>query len=281
MGSDNKENTPIPTSPLQGERRWGDEVVGELREVALEAGAAIMEIYESDFDVRSKDDRSPVTDADERAENIIVPRLAALTPDIPIVAEESVSAGNIPDVSGGTFWLVDPLDGTREFISRNGEFTVNIGLIENGVPTLGVVYVPVHRRLYTASGPGAAFVENDGGKPEPIAARAPAADGLVAVASRSHRDAQTNEFLGKLNIKDFTAAGSSLKFCLRINSPSYSVFVISKTHIKVRSILLLSITSLPFVVFRHRPKQKNLSLICSLYIFLVSAPFKSFSPSVV
>ena len=214
MGSDDKESTALPASPLQGGRKWDGEVVGELREVALAAGAAIMEIYESDFDVRSKDDRSPVTNADERAENIIVPRLAALTPDIPIVAEESVSAGNIPDVSGGTFWLVDPLDGTREFISRNGEFTVNIGLIENGYPTLGVVYVPVHRRLYMASGPGAAFVENDGGKPEPIAARAPAADGLVAVASRSHRDAQTDEFLEKLNIKDFTAAGSSLKFCL-------------------------------------------------------------------
>jgi len=215
MGSaDNKKNTPLPASPLLGGRDSRDEVVRVLREVALEAGAAIMEIYESDFDVRSKDDRSPVTDADERAENIIVPRLAELTPDIPIVAEESVSAGNIPDVSDGTFWLVDPLDGTREFIIRNGEFTVNIGLIENGHPTLGVVYVPAHRRVYTASGPGSAFVENDGGNPESIAARVPAADGLVAVASRSHRDAQTDEFLGKLNIKDFTAAGSSLKFCL-------------------------------------------------------------------
>ena len=215
MGSaDNKKNTPHLTSPLLGGRDSRDEVVRVLRAVALEAGAAIMEIYESDFDVRSKDDRSPVTDADERAENIIVPRLAELTPDIPIVAEESVSAGNIPDVSGGTFWLVDPLDGTREFISRNGEFTVNIGLIEKGHPTLGVVYVPAHHRMYTASGPGAAFVENDGGNPESIAARAPAADGLVAVASRSHRDAQTDEFLAKLNVKDFTAAGSSLKFCL-------------------------------------------------------------------
>ena len=190
------------------------DLVRELRELALEAGTAIMNIYESDFEVRSKEDRSPVTDADERAENIIVPRLTELTPEIPVVAEESVAAGNIPDISGGTFWLVDPLDGTREFISRNGEFTVNIGLIDNGYPTLGVVYIPAHRSLYTTSGPGAAFVEYDGGGPEPIAARVSAADGLVAVASRSHRDARTDEFLEKLEIKDFTAAGSSLKFCL-------------------------------------------------------------------
>lgn len=191
-----------------------NELVRELRDIALKAGAAIMEIYTSDFDVRSKDDRSPVTDADERAENIIVPRLAELTPDIPIVAEESVSAGNIPDITGGTFWLVDPLDGTREFISRNGEFTVNIGLVEDSHPTMGVVYVPARRQMYTASGPGAVYIEegSEGGKS--IAARLPADDGVVAVASRSHRDAQTNEFLETLNIKDFTAAGSSLKFCL-------------------------------------------------------------------
>mgnify|MGYP001231274085 CR=1 FL=1 len=191
-----------------------DELIRELRDVALKAGAAIMEIYASDFDVRSKDDRSPVTDADERAENIIVPRLAEITPDIPVIAEESVSAGNIPDITGGTFWLVDPLDGTREFISRNGEFTVNISLIEGGQPTMGVVYVPARHRMYTASGPGAAVIEEGNEDARSIAARLPADDGLVAVASRSHRDAQTDEFLETLNIKDFTAAGSSLKFCL-------------------------------------------------------------------
>lgn len=191
-----------------------NELVRELRDIALKAGTAIMEIYKSDFDVRSKDDRSPVTDADERAENIIVPRLAELTPGIPVVAEESVSAGNIPDITGGTFWLVDPLDGTREFISRNGEFTVNIGLVEESYPTMGVVYVPAHHRMYTASGPGAVYIEEANEGEKSIAARLPADDGMVAVASRSHRNAQTNEFLATLNIKDFTAAGSSLKFCL-------------------------------------------------------------------
>ena len=194
--------------------RIRNELVQELRDIALKAGAAIMEIYKSDFDIRSKDDRSPVTDADERAENIIVPRLAELTPDIPIVAEESVSAGNNPDFVGGRFWLVDPLDGTREFISRNGEFTVNIGLVEDRRPTMGVVYVPALRRMYTAIGPGAAYIEEDNKGERSIAVRLPADDGMVAVASRSHRDAQTNEFLTTLNIKDFTAAGSSLKFCL-------------------------------------------------------------------
>ena len=190
------------------------EIVRELRDIALAAGAAIMNVYESDFDIRSKDDRSPVTDADERAEGIIVTRLAELTPGIPVVAEESVTAGNVPHIPEGRFWLVDPLDGTREFISRNGEFTVNIGLIESGRPALGVVYVPARRRMYTAGGPGAVFIEEDGGPARPIAARAPAEDGLVAVASRSHRDARTDEFLDTLPVKDLTAAGSSLKFYL-------------------------------------------------------------------
>lgn len=191
-----------------------DGIVRELRDVALAAGAAIMDVYESDFDVRSKDDRSPVTAADERAEDIIVPWLAGLAPGIPIVAEERAAAGDVPDVSGGGFWIVDPLDGTREFIDRNGEFTVNIALIEDGRPVLGVVYAPARRRLYAAGGPGAVFVEDGDGPTRAIAARAPAADGLVAVASRSHRDSRTDEFLGTLPVKEFTAAGSSLKFCL-------------------------------------------------------------------
>ncbi len=197
-----------------GKADVNDGIVRELRGIALAAGAAVMEVYESDFAVRSKDDRSPVTDADERAEGLIVPRLAALAPDIPVVAEESAAAGRVPDVSGGRFWLVDPLDGTREFVGRNGEFTVNIGLVEGGRPALGVVRAPALGRTYWAAGPGAAFVAEDGGPARPLAARAPAADGLVAVASRSHRDARTDGFLAALPVKRVTAAGSSLKFCL-------------------------------------------------------------------
>ena len=191
-----------------------DGIVRELRDIALAAGAAIMDVYESDFDVRSKDDRSPVTAADERAEGIIVPRLAEIAPGIPTVAEERVAAGDVPDVSGGRFWLVDPLDGTREFIDRNGEFTVNIALIEDGRPVLGVIYAPARRRLYATDGPGAVLVEEGGGPARAIAARAPSGDGLVAVASRSHRDSRTDGFLDTLPVKEFTAAGSSLKFCL-------------------------------------------------------------------
>ena len=191
-----------------------DGIVRELRDIALAAGAVIMDVYESNFDVRSKNDRSPVTAADERAEDVIVPRLAELAPGIPIVAEERVAAGHVPDVSGGRFWLVDPLDGTREFIDRNGEFTVNIALIEDRRPALGVVYAPARRRLYAADGPGAVFVEEDGGPARAIAARAPSEDGLAAVASRSHRDPRTKEFLDALPVKELTAAGSSLKFCL-------------------------------------------------------------------
>ncbi len=115
------------------------ELAEALVAITEEAGKAILDIYATDFESRSKDDSSPVTEADEKAEVIILERLAALNTGIPVVAEESVAAGHIPDISGGRFFLVDPLDGTKEFISRNGEFTVNIGLIENGVPTMGAV----------------------------------------------------------------------------------------------------------------------------------------------
>jgi len=184
-----------------------------MRDIALEAGAAIMAIYRSDFEARAKADASPVTEADEEAERLIVRALEELTPEIPIVAEESVAAGRVPDVSGGRFWLVDPLDGTKEFISRNGEFTVNIALIEDRTPTLGVVYCPARELMFYASGPGQAFREEAGGAARPIAARAPG-DGLVVMVSRSHRDARTDQFLADFEVRSAAEAGSSLKFCV-------------------------------------------------------------------
>jgi 3'(2'), 5'-bisphosphate nucleotidase len=190
------------------------DLVAALDAVARDAGAAILGVYESDFAVRDKDDRSPVTDADEKAERLILARLAALTPDIPVVGEESVAAGHVPDIGGGRFWLVDPLDGTREFINRNGEFTVNIALVVDGTPVLGVVYAPALGALYAGAGPGTATRTIADSAPAAIAARPAPADGLVAVASRSHRDARTDEFLATMAVRDFTAAGSSLKFCL-------------------------------------------------------------------
>ena len=184
-----------------------------LRDIAVEAGAAIMTVYQGDFEARAKADSSPVTEADEVAERLIIAALEKLTPEIPIVAEESVSAGRIPDVSGGRFWLVDPLDGTKEFISRNGEFTVNIALIEDRAAVLGVVYCPARERLFYASGPGQAFREDAGGAPQAIAARAPGR-GLVVMVSRSHRDARTDEFLADFEVRSTAEAGSSLKFCV-------------------------------------------------------------------
>lgn len=185
-----------------------------IRDIALRAGAEIMAVYGTAFEVRSKDDRSPVTAADEAAEHLITAALLLLTPRLPVVAEESVAKGVIPDVGRGPFWLVDPLDGTKEFVSRNGEFTVNIGLVENGKPTLGVVYAPAVKRLFWCEGQGQAFAEQSGAAAKPIAARKPAADGMVVVASRSHRDPETDSYLDTVNVKSITSAGSSLKFCL-------------------------------------------------------------------
>jgi len=191
-----------------------DNLTDGLCLAAREAGARIMEIYNSDFEVRTKGDESPVTAADEAAEEIILRHLADLTPDIPVVAEESVAAGNIPDISGGRYWLVDPLDGTKEFVNRNGEFTVNIGLIEDRRPVLGVVFAPVLDRLFFGNVNSGAFCENSTGNREAMEVRTPDADGLVVVASRSHRDAATDEYLEQFDIKDLKSAGSSLKFCL-------------------------------------------------------------------
>ncbi|MDP6343798.1 MAG: 3'(2'),5'-bisphosphate nucleotidase CysQ [Alphaproteobacteria bacterium] len=189
------------------------ELAAAIRDIALKAGDAIMEIYAGEFAVESKADASPVTEADRAAEAIIAAALRELTPAIPVVAEEEVAAGHRSDIGGGVFWLVDPLDGTREFISRNGEFTVNIALIRQGAPVLGAVHVPARRETYIAAGPGEVTCERDGGPAEAIAARAAAADGLVAMVSRSHASPETDDYLAKFSIKERRDAGSSLKFC--------------------------------------------------------------------
>jgi 3'(2'), 5'-bisphosphate nucleotidase len=191
-----------------------------LADIAWHAGEIILAHYAAGVEARQKDDKSPVTAADEDAERYILQRLRAEWPDIGIVAEEEAAAGKSSDI-GSRFFLVDPLDGTKEFISRNGEFTVNIAEIENGRPVRGVVYIPAKDRLFVGETPGGAFeIATQPGTPpdfaqaKPIAARAAPADGLVAVASRSHRDYKTEEYLKDFPVKDFAAAGSSLKFCL-------------------------------------------------------------------
>jgi 3'(2'), 5'-bisphosphate nucleotidase len=181
--------------------------------IARQAGAVVMEVYATDFAVRGKEDASPVTQADERAEALIVPALAALLPGVPIVAEEAVAAGRVPEI-GKRFWLVDPLDGTKEFISRNGEFTVNIALVEDGVPVLGVVLAPAISRLFAGAAGFGAHVEDGAGR-RAIRCRAVPEAGLTVVASRSHGDAAAlDAFLAGRKVASLASAGSSLKLCL-------------------------------------------------------------------
>ena len=182
-------------------------------DITRQAGALIMAIYATDFSVRGKTDASPVTEADERAEKLIVPALQALTPEVPIVAEEAVAAGAAPEV-GDWFWLVDPLDGTKEFISRNGEFTVNIALVHQGQPVLGVVFAPALNRLFAGVVGQGAWLEDDAGRRD-IRSRAVPDVGLTVVASRSHGDAAAlDAFLAGRKVAALANAGSSLKLCL-------------------------------------------------------------------
>ncbi|MGC4113983.1 MAG: 3'(2'),5'-bisphosphate nucleotidase CysQ [Myxococcales bacterium] len=184
-----------------------------LLPLVREAGQKILEVYATDFAVRGKADASPVTEADERAEAVLVAGLERMTPDIPVVAEEAVAAGRVPKVAE-RFWLVDPLDGTKEFVSRNGEFTVNVGLIEHGRPVLGVVLVPVLDQLFAGAQGQGAFLEEKGVR-RAIQCRRVPDEGLTVLGSRSHGDAQAMEsFLAGRKVARFRAAGSSLKVCL-------------------------------------------------------------------
>lgn len=188
----------------------------------LAAGAAQLQYYHSDFAVHTKTDQSPVTEADRVSEVILLEALARIAPGIPVVAEESVSEGRIPAI-GDTFFLVDPLDGTKEFINRRGEFTVNVALIELGVPTFGVVYAPALGDLYItldAGHAGRCRVTPDATPASladcditPIRCRVPPGDGLVAVASRLHMTPETEQFLARFPIAERRDSGSSLKFC--------------------------------------------------------------------
>lgn len=186
--------------------------LGTLVRIAQAAGEVVMRHYQAGCDARVKPDRSPVTDADEEAERLILSELALAFPGVPVVAEEEAAAGRISKV-GGRFFLVDPVDGTKEFVKRGGEFTVNIGEILDGQPASGVVLAPAIGRLFVGAAGGGAFELSQGGLRD-ISCRAPAPDGLVAVSSRSHPDAKTDELLKSLPIKGHTNAGSSLKFCL-------------------------------------------------------------------
>ena len=188
--------------------------------LAGKAGDAVMAIYAEAFGHELKDDKTPVTEADTAAEAIILAGLAEADPETPVISEEAAAAGRIPQVAR-SFYLVDPLDGTREFISRNGEFTVNIALIEDARPSLGVVYAPARERIYCGKrGVGAAMAEAASSaalstaKWRSIAVKARTDGAWRVVASRSHRDERTEAFIAGLGDTMIVAAGSSLKFCL-------------------------------------------------------------------
>jgi 3'(2'),5'-bisphosphate nucleotidase len=195
-----------------------DQIALALAEIALATGPAIMEIYLPDCTSRAKTDGSPVTVADERAEAIILARLKLIAPDIPVVAEEACAAGAQKRIAEH-FFLVDPLDGTREFLKHNGEFTVNIALIRNGAPIAGVVYAPALSRLWVGGDDAWTCNVEVGAAMPAVAERRrlttrPGPDKLVAIASRSHRDPETEAFLARVPTGDLKSAGSSLKFCL-------------------------------------------------------------------
>jgi 3'(2'),5'-bisphosphate nucleotidase len=184
-----------------------------LIEASLAAGAEIERIYCEGCEVVEKEDGSPVTIADRQAEAIILERLAAAFPDVPVLAEEEAAAGRIPEL-GGRFFCVDPLDGTRGFIQRNGEFTVNIGLIEDGAAVAGVIYAPIPKLLYYGARGEGAFRIRDGGAAEPIRPRQRPESGLTAVGSRSHASHGSADKGAHLGIAEFVPSSSSLKFCL-------------------------------------------------------------------
>lgn len=195
-----------------------ERLVQVTRRLALEAGRRIMEIYEADdFDVKVKSDASPVTEADEAADALISAGLREAFPELMLVTEEQAATHK---AQGRTFLIVDPLDGTKEFIKRRGDFTVNIALVEEGEPTRGVVYAPARGRMFYTQADGRSVEEQGAldprlpGPTKAIHVSEPDNGGLMVVASKSHRDQETDEYIGRYSVKDMKSAGSSLKFCL-------------------------------------------------------------------
>ncbi|HLQ18270.1 MAG TPA: 3'(2'),5'-bisphosphate nucleotidase CysQ, partial [Tabrizicola sp.] len=188
-----------------------------FRRLALEAGERILQVYHGpEFEVRAKGDASPVTEADEAADAVISAGLRAAFPDVPLITEEQAASHA---QTARTFFIVDPLDGTKEFVQRRGDFTVNIAYVRDGVPTLGVVYAPAKQRLFYTL-PNGQAVEETGrfgptpGPVTPLKVSTPNNAALMVVASKSHRDQATDDYISRYAVRDMTSAGSSLKFCL-------------------------------------------------------------------
>jgi 3'(2'), 5'-bisphosphate nucleotidase len=189
-----------------------------MRRLALEAGDVIMAIYEGpDFAVRAKGDSSPVTEADEAADAVISAGLKNAFPDVPLITEEQAASHTI---SADSFLIVDPLDGTKEFVQRRGDFTVNIAYVAKGVPVCGIVYAPAKGRLFYTQADGSAveeigpFDKAGPGEVRQVRVAQPDNAALMVVASKSHRDQATDDYIAQYAVRDMTSAGSSLKFCL-------------------------------------------------------------------
>jgi 3'(2'), 5'-bisphosphate nucleotidase len=195
-----------------------DHLIPVMRRLALEAGDVILAVYESpDFAVKAKSDASPVTEADEAADALISAGLRSAFPDVTLITEEQADSHAL---SARTFLIVDPLDGTKEFVQRRGDFTVNIAYVQDGIPLRGVVYAPAKGRLFytlpdgTAVEETGAFDKASPGPLQPIRVSTPDNAGLMVVASKSHRDQATDDYIAHYAVRDMTSAGSSLKFCL-------------------------------------------------------------------
>jgi len=193
-------------------------LVPVIRQLALEAGEKIMEVYNGpDFEVKAKGDSSPVTEADEAADALISAGLRREFPDVVLITEEQAASHGL---RAKTFLIVDPLDGTKEFVQRRGDFTVNIAYVQDGVPLRGVVYAPARGRLFYTTADGGSVEETgpfgaEPGPTRPIGVNAtPDNRALMVVASKSHRDQATDDYIARYAVRDMTSAGSSLKFCL-------------------------------------------------------------------
>jgi len=192
----------------------GLDLLEQVGDIAKRAGQEIMKVYETDFAVEQKADSSPVTEADKRAEDLILRSISmGITDKYPIIGEEAFASGDAPAIGDSPFWLVDPLDGTKEFVSRNGEFTVNIAIIDAGRPVLGVIHTPVSNRTYWGAATGV-FTQTGDDDERMISCRQAPPEGMLALVSRSHRGPDIDGFLSHYNIASETSAGSSFKFCL-------------------------------------------------------------------
>ena len=188
--------------------------LNDVRQLAKQAGEKILEVYGTEFSVEDKEDKSPLTAADLASHNAIIAGLKALTPDIPVLSEEDAKIPFEERAARQTYWLIDPLDGTKEFIKRNGEFTVNIALIHDGEPVLGVVYVPVSGVTYAACEGQGAIKETPGEGEQAIHVRKLSDAPIAVVGSRSHQGDSLKAFLKKLGNHEIVSMGSSLKICL-------------------------------------------------------------------